>query len=402
MSTFNKADILIPNKKIDFEKWSVVACDQYTSEPEYWERVKIKVGNSPSTLNLVFPEVYLSEGSSRIERINAEMKRYIEDGIFDEYKSRMIYVERTQSDGRVRHGIVGAVDLEDYDYGTGSKSKIRATEGTVLERIPPRVKIREHAPLELPHIMLLINDEENKIIKPSSGDIVYDFDLMEGGGHLKGTLMTEAEINCVISALDGLEMHAKGSLVYAVGDGNHSLAAAKACWDNIKKSLTEEECKDHPARFCLAEIVNIHDTALDFEPIHRMVFGADQSLIDGLLDFYPESSRENNGGQRIDYVLRGETGSVYIKNSGCTLAVGTLQKYLDSKSLNVDYIHGEDVVRRLAGENNVGFILPPMNKNELFMSVSKDGPLPRKTFSMGNATDKRFYMEAKILKSLTF
>ena len=398
MSTFNKADILIPKKGIDLNKWSVVACDQYTSEREYWERVKEYVGESPSALNLVFPEVYLAEGDGRIEKINAAMHKYIEDGVFEECLNSMIYVERTQSDGRIRRGIIGTVDLEDYDFHIGSKSKIRATEGTVLERIPPRVKIRENAPLELPHIMILINDEQNTVIKPCDGEILYDFDLMEGGGHLRGTLVSDETANRIISALDVLESNAEDGLSYAVGDGNHSLATAKTCWENIKQSLTDEQKKTHPARFCLVEIVNIHDGALDFEPIHRVVFDADESLIDGISDFYPETSVRDNGGQKIDWYCSGKSGSVYVKNSGCTLTVGTLQKYLDSKNVRLDYIHGEDVAKRLASGGSVAFILPPMDKNDLFLSVARDGALPRKTFSMGEAADKRFYMEAKRIK----
>lgn len=398
MSTFNKANILIPNKDIDLQKWSVIACDQYTSEPEYWERVKKYVGEAPSALNLVFPEVYLSEGTQRIEKINAAMDEYTENGVFEECLDSMIYVERTQSDGRIRRGIVGAVDLEDYDFGAGAKSKIRATEGTVLERIPPRVKIRENAALELPHIMILINDENNTVIRPSEGETLYDFELMENGGHLKGTLMTDSEAEHVLAALSSLENNAYDGLCYAVGDGNHSLATAKTCWENIKAGLDDGQIKNHPARFCLVELVNIHDTALDFEPIHRVVFNSDESLIKGMKDFYPETSETDNGGQKINYICGGKEGCVYVKNSGCTLTVGTLQKYLDSKKLKIDYIHGEDVVKRLAADKNIGFILPPMDKSELFLSVAKDGALPRKTFSMGEAADKRFYLEAKRIK----
>lgn len=398
MSTFNKANILVPNKDIDLQKWSVIACDQYTSEPEYWERVKKYVGDAPSALNIVFPEVFLSEGTERIEKINAAMNEYMESGVFEECLDSMIYVERTQSDGRVRRGIVGAVDLEDYDFNVGSKSKIRATEGTVLERIPPRVKIRENAVLELPHIMILINDENDTVIKPSEGEVLYDFDLMENGGHLKGTLMTDLEAENALFALSVLEDNAEGGLCYAVGDGNHSLATAKTCWENIKTGLNEEQIKNHPARFCLVELVNIHDPALDFEPIHRVVFNADENLIKDIKNFYPETSESNNGGHKISYVCGNKESCVYVKNSGCTLTVGTLQKYLDSKNLKIDYIHGEEVVRRLSAENNIGFILPPMDKKELFISVAKDGALPRKTFSMGEAADKRFYLEAKRIK----
>jgi uncharacterized protein (DUF1015 family) len=398
MGIFKKADILLPCENIDFEKWSVIACDQYTSQPEYWERAEKIVGDAPSSLKIVFPEVYLSEGDGRIGRINAEMRKYLNDNIFREYEDTLIFVERTQSDGRIRCGIVGAVDLEAYDFSKDSQSPVRATEGTVLERIPPRVKIRENAPLELPHIILLMDDKEDTIIKrPKNAKKLYDFELMEDGGHLAGYQICGEEADFIIEKISAFSKNADGNLVFAVGDGNHSLATAKTCWENIKKNLTEEEKMTHPARYCLCEIENIHSKALDFEPIHRVVFDADEKeLIDGLKEFYPNTKTSPNGGQHIKYVTKNGEGDLYIKDSGFALAVGTLQNYLDAKKVKVDYIHGEDTAKDLAKKSgNIAFLLPKMDKSELFGAVIEDGALPRKTFSMGEANDKRFYFEAK-------
>ena len=400
MRTFRKADILIP-KDIDNTKWSVVACDQYTSQPEYWEKTAKIVGDAPSTLNLVFPEAYLSQGDSRIEKINSTMSEYLESGIFEELLDSMIYVERTDSTGKVRSGIVGAIDLEDYDFSAGSTSKIRATEGTVLSRIPPRVKIRENAPLELPHVMLLIDDINKTVIEQAEkGEMIYDFDLMQDSGHLRGYLLSDFEAERILAALDELDQNTPSNLLFAVGDGNHSLATAKTCWENLKKTLTCEEIENHPARFCLVEIENIHDDALEFEPIHRVVFGVNpEQLICDFKKYYPETSDTDNGGHHIVYTYGGKSGDLYVKNSNSSLCVGTLQKFLDDGGYEVDYIHGSDVTRRLAkAENTIGFLLPAMEKGDLFRGVIADGALPRKTFSMGEAADKRFYFEAKKIK----
>ena len=403
MSSFKKADILIP-QNIDFEKWSVVACDQYTSQPEYWQSVYDIVGDSYSTLNIIFPEVYLSEGDGRIEKINSKMNEYINSGIFKEYKNSLIYVERTISNGKIRHGIVGAIDLEDYDFSKGSTSNVRATEGTVLERIPPRVKIRENAPLELPHIMILIDDEKKEIVEGiTTKEKIYDFHLMKDSGHICGYLVDDASADRLLSKL---EKTSSDSMTFAVGDGNHSLATAKTCWENIKKTLTPEQIKVHPARYALCEIVNLHDDALEFEPIHRVVFNTNPAhLISELENYYQTSETDDvtKECQFFEYITKTERKKIYIKNPPCNLAVGTLQKFLDDYIQKfggtVDYIHGEDVTSRLAlQDGNIGFILPPMPKNELFKTVIADGALPRKTFSMGEAEDKRFYLECKKIK----
>ena len=398
MAVFNKANILLP-EKAEYEKWSVVACDQYTSEKEYWDRVKENVGDAPSALNIVYPEAFLSEGDSRIEKINSCMDKYLADRLFKEYKDSYIYVERTLSRNRVRRGIIGTIDLEDYDFSKGSKSKIRATEGTVAERIPPRVKIRENAPLELPHAILLIDDKEDKIIpKSCDKDAVYDFELMENGGHIKGYVIDGAEADAITERIEGYAAKAKDGLVFAVGDGNHSLATAKTCWENLKKTLSCEEQKKHPARFCLVEIENLYDEALEFEPIHRVLFDVEpDEVIKSLKKYSAEGS--GNDDHLIRYVYNGNEGEMLIENTFSNLAVGAVQNFIDKMGYDVDYIHGDDTTKRLASkENAFGFILSSMEKESLFETVIKDGALPRKTFSMGEAHEKRFYIEAKRIK----
>lgn len=417
MSIFKAADILLP-KNVDFSKWSVVACDQYSSEPEYWKKAEEIAKGSPSTLNIIYPEAYLNEsdGDKRIENINRTMEQYLSDGIFKEYSDSLIYVERTQKNGKVRRGIVGVIDLEAYDYSVGSQSLVRATEGTIISRIPPRQRIRKNAPLELPHILMLADDREKEIIEPlseikDSFEVVYDFELMQGGGHLKGWLLDDDAKKDVLSKVEKLEseeeFHAKygidgkSVLAIAVGDGNHSLATAKACWEEIKKTLSAEQQQNHPARFALAELENLHDDALEFEPIHRVVFGVEpKSVLDAMYKYYPQISETDNGGQKIVIVYQGIEKTVYITDAPLNLAVGTFQKFMDDylseHSGEIDYIHGEDVVRNLTmSDNTIGFVFDAMEKNDLFTTVIEDGALPRKTFSMGEAYDKRFYLEAK-------
>lgn len=420
MAIFNTANILLP-KEVDFSKWSVVACDQFTSQRDYWEKASRLTANSPSTLNLIFPEVYLNDDGAdeRIEKINATMEEYVNNGIFEEYANSLVYVERTQSDGKVRHGIIGTVDLEEYDFTKGSQSAIRATEGTIIERIPPRRKIRINAPLELPHILMLIDDRkktvvENVIAKADTYKKLYDFELMAGSGHLKGYLIDDEDAKAVLDGIKTLEnksdfeekygVNDKDVLVIAVGDGNHSLATAKNCWDEIKQGLTDEEKANHPARFALVELMNIHDEAIEFEPIQRVIFDTDpQKLMDAFMKYYPTASFEDNGGQQIRYTYQGNEGTVYVTDAPSNLPVGTLQKFLDeylsANGGEIDYIHGDDVVRQLTSEKNtIGFMVDRMEKNDLFTTVIKDGALPRKTFSMGEAQDKRFYLECKKIK----
>ncbi len=416
---FKRGNILLPNKA-DMTKWSVVACDQYTSEPEYWSDVEKIVGDAPSTLNLTLPEIYLEESNveDRIKNINSNMEKLLEEGFFKEYKDSMIYLERTQSDGKVREGLIGVVDLEAYSYEVGSETPIRATEKTVIERIPPRVKIRENAPLELPHIMILIDDRYKEIIerlkeKVTDEEVVYDFDLMKNGGHIKGYLLNNDAMDFVDKGLEKLadqenfdtkyQIRGKGVLLFAMGDGNHSLATAKACYENLKKTMSEEEYLNHPARYALVELVNLHSKALEFEAINRVVFDTNpEDLINKLNEYY--TINKDGKGEKFQIITKDIDETWYIENPKSYIPVGSIQMFLDDylkdHAGKVDYIHGDDVTRELTHkkDNNVGFIFEPMKKKDLFPTVIFDGALPRKTFSMGHSNDKRYYLEARKIK----
>lgn len=418
MSTaFKAADILLPKSGTDLTKWSVVACDQYTSQPEYWNETEKIVGGAPSTLDLILPEVYLenSDVAQRIEKIHESMKKYIADGLFDEYKNSMIYVERMTADG-MRAGLVGMIDLEEYDYRKGSTSSVRATEATVVERIPPRIKVRNGAPLELPHIMILIDDGAETVIEPltakkSQMKKLYDFDLMQKGGHISGYLLSPEDIAAADKALTALGDKAAFNkkygldnaevLLYAMGDGNHSLATAKEYYEQLKRENPDKDLSNHPARYALAEIVNLHSPALRFEAIHRIVEGVDtEKLLSALKSELGASDSE--GVQQLTAVVGGNDITINVTKPTSNLTVGSLQQFLDKyikeNGGKVDYIHGEDVVRKLAAApDSIGFLLPDMGKDELFPTVIKDGALPRKTFSMGHAEDKRFYMECRLI-----
>ena len=411
------ADILLP-READMTKWAVVACDQFTSEPAYWAAVEELVGEAPSALRLILPEARLKDENvdEQICAINESMQNYLENGVFRCLKDSLIYIERTQSDGRVRHGLIGMVDLEQYDFTPGSGALIRATEGTVLDRIPPRARVRRNAPIELPHVMLLIDDPKRTVIEPltaaaSDMETLYDCDLMQGGGHIRAFRVTDAQCDAVADSLlaltDSEEMEAKygvsdvAPLLFAVGDGNHSLATAKACYEEQKKGLTEEETRALPARYALVEVVNNHDDALQFEPIHRVVFDVDaKHLLSELRKAYPNAYEGCGEGHTIGVVYEGYEGCITVPDPTMQLAVGTLQTFLDeylrSFGGEVDYIHGDDVTRQLGSESgNVGFLLPAMGKEQLFKTVMADGVLPRKTFSMGHAQDKRYYIESR-------
>ena len=415
---FKAADILLPDfNKVDPEKWSVVACDQFTSEPEYWEKAEAKVEDAPSTLRLILPEVYLKDTDKRVPAINKTMREYI-DGILLSYPDSMIYVKRTQSDGSVRHGIVLAVDLEKYEYTKGASSLIRATEATVIERIPPRVAIRRGARIELPHVMLLIDDPKATVIEPleASGDKTgaYDFELMLGGGHITGSFIGESEKERIASALDALITDEKMSerygktglapLLFAVGDGNHSLASAKAAYEEVKAKLGEEEALVHPSRYALCEVVNIHDEALKFEPIYRVVFGVDPESFVVELTEYAKGLKGEAEAQTVEYFYgEDKKGEITFEKPVQQLTVGTLQTFIDAyikehAGVEVDYIHGEGSVMALSKkEHAVGFMFGGMEKSQLFKTVIFDGALPRKTFSMGHAEDKRYYLECRVI-----
>ena len=414
-TAFGAADILLP-AHADMEKWAVVACDQYTGEPEYWAKAEKYVGYAPSTLGLILPEVYLEETDvdNRIKDIHDNMHRMLAWGIFKEYKDALIYLERTQSDGMVRRGIVGAIDLEEYDYHKGSTSSVRATEATVVERIPPRLKVRQDAPIEVPHIMILIDDAEKTVIEPCKrirdiSEPVYSTKLMAGGGKIRGWLLDQTSKDSVYAALHKLAdndafnkkygISGYPTLLFAVGDGNHSLATAKEYYEQLKAANPGVDMSDHPARYALAEIVNLHSSALRFEAIQRIVKHVDTEK------FIAEAKVKlgldgNLSGQRFIAVDNGTEHLYYIHNTTSELSVGSLQDFIDEYISKyggkVDYIHGADVVRQLSYKDGcIGFILPDMQKSELFPTVIKDGALPRKTFSMGHAADKRFYMECR-------
>lgn len=415
---FKRGNILLP-QNTDMTKWSVVACDQYTSEPEYWNDVEKIVGDAPSTLKLTLPEIYLEDENvdERITKINNNMEELLNSDFFNEYKDSMIYLERTQSDGKIREGLIGVVDLEAYSYEKGAETPIRATEKTVIERIPPRVKIRENAPLELPHIMILIDDDKKQIIenlknKVTEKDVVYDFDLMKNGGHVKGYLLdndTMDEVDNGLKALADKENFSKKYgitdkevLLFAMGDGNHSLATAKACYEKLKEKMSEDEYLNSPARYALVELVNLHSPALEFEAINRVIFNTEpEKLLNSLKEYY--QINKNGNGQEIEVITNGIDEKWYIENPKSNIAVGSIQIFLDEYLKNnegkIDYIHGEETTKNLAKqEGNVGFIFEAMPKNELFKTVILDGSLPRKTFSMGHSYDKRYYLESRKIK----
>lgn len=423
-------EILLPVQSVDHQKWSVIACDQYTSQPEYWEVVSAKVGSSPSTLNLIFPEVFLGKPDAdlRIQTIRETMQEYLQSNVLRPHQG-MIYVERTIG-SKTRRGLMLALDLEMYDFHQGSTSLIRATEGTILNRLPPRIKIREGAPLELPHILMLIDDPEDLVIggiekSKASMPLAYDFDLMQSGGHLTGRFITDNNLEANIIA--GMERlidpqvfcqkynlpEGTPVLLFASGDGNHSLATAKSCWEKLKPSVG----MDHPARYALVEVENVHDQALEFEPIHRVLFEVKTDVINAITGYFgsaisltPVDNSETmikivNDGKESAHIFGLVTPQqfmvVNISDPNLNLPVGTLQEFLDQwmKSGEVgeiDYVHGNETLCSLATQQgNAGFYLAGIPKSDLFKTVIKDGSLPRKTFSMGEAHEKRFYFEAR-------
>lgn len=431
--------ILLPRAGVDMTKWAVVACDQYTSQPDYWADVKTLAKGCPSTLNVVFPEVFLEDGDgeSRIAGINAAMESYLDEGVLEEQAPGFILLDRKTSHAASRRGLIVALDLEKYDYKVGSQSLIRATEGTIQDRLPPRVKIRENAKIEFPHIMVLIDDPERTVIEPlfeKELDAVYDFELMADGGHIKGwKIDAEKDITAIADALRALgtqevfnekyNVSDKGTLLFAMGDGNHSLATAKNIWEGLKTDAENPaSVMNHPARYALVELMNVHDEGLEFEPIHRVIFDIDaQDLKTELNRFFEsegsfvsietfdnlEATKERlaalagtEGEHLVSYVTESEFGIVRLSTPVRNLEVGNLQAfidaYLEGKNSIVDYIHGEDVVVDLGSKaGNIGFFLPTIGKSDLFKTVVLDGALPRKTFSMGEAEEKRFYLEAR-------
>ena len=418
---FRPADILLP-QNCEYGKWSVVACDQYTSQPEYWQRVEENVGSAPSALRLILPESCLDGPNveTDIVDVNNTMTRYLREGRFRELPHSLSYVERRLDNLRLRRGIVGMVDLEQYDYEPDSAALIRATEGTVLSHIPPRVAVRKNAPLELPHAMLLADDPGKTVIEPLSArkgefEKLYDFDLMERGGHIAGWRLDEAAMEQVAAALTALAdpegfcsrygVEESNVLLFAMGDGNHSLATAKECYERQKKLVPREQWGSLPARYALCELVNLHDASLEFEPIHRVLFGVEpEEVVCALLAAYPGAYRGEGDGHVLRYFYRDGHGAVTAPHPDHQLEVGTLQRFLDGyvkqRRCRIDYIHGADVARALASKPDcIAFLLPAMGKEQLFPTVLHDGVLPRKTFSMGQAHDKRFYLEARRIRA---
>ena len=407
MSCFLPADILLP-QGVELEKWAVIACDQFSSEPEYWQRVRAFVGDAPSALHLIFPEAELrQEPMKRIAEIKARMDAYLRADLFRRLENSFVYVERTLSDGTMRRGLVGMLDLECYDFADRTDAAVRATERTVVERIPPRVKIREHAGLELPHVLLLCDDERDTILGPLAGEAsetLYDFDLMEGGGHIRGRRISGTAADAVCARIADYEAQTRSRyaalsaspMLYAVGDGNHSLATAKACCEKLRSELGPDAAAGHPARFALVELENLHDAAQRFEPIHRVVTHTD---VPALLD---AAGRElcAERGTALRWHSGGREGTLYPDLAQGQLAVGVLQGFLDrwleTHPGEIDYIHGEESLRSLSKtSDSIGFLLPEVEKNAFFRGIMTGGVLPRKTFSMGHARDKRYYLEAR-------
>ena len=424
-------EILLP-KNIDLSTWSVIACDQYTQDKDYWKNVEEKAGNKPSTLNLILPEVYLGspDKADRIKKIRQSMKDYLDTGVFADAKKCFIYLERKTAFGRTRKGLVAQIDLETYEWKPFSKANIRATEATIVERIPPRMEIRKGAPLELPHIMLLVNDKDDLLVganKPTDGRApIYDGDLMANGGHITGwALESKADIEGVEKALNLIaEKNASpdgSTFLFAVGDGNHSLATAKAVWDEYKKEHPED--KDSPVRYALIEIVNIYDTGLTFEPIHRVIFNIDnEALIKILAEKLNGNIKALDDADKVIKAVKdswanfgffyldseGKQKNVLLETKIKELAVARLQPEIDAflkelpdqSKAEIDYIHGTDEVLKLGSkENSLGILLPPIAKDSFFETINGRGPLPRKSFSMGEADEKRFYLECRRLFS---
>ena len=404
---FRPADILIP-KLSDMTAWSVVACDQFTSEPEYWEQVRGTVGDKPSALRLIIPEAELGKVDTALEseRIYETMNEYLRSGVFTEYQDSFVYLERRLSSGVLRRGLIGAIDLEAYDWAEGSTTPVRATEHTVEDRLPPRVAVRCKASLEMPHIMVFIDDPEDTVFSSvSRGECVYDFELMQGGGHVTGYRVADnaALISAIGKLSDEEQLRRKygtdaSPVIFAMGDGNHSIAAAKKYWEQVK---SETGCTDHPARYALCEVVNIHDPAITFEPIHKLIFGTDPSeFISFAKDFFSDRTGE---GKTVKLVSGDE--SIDLGIAGLTLGelIGECERlcveYTKMHGGSIDYIHGDGVLRSLASrEDSCGVMLPKMEKSELFTSVMRSGPFPKKSFSIGHGPDKRYYLECRKIK----
>ncbi|MBR5295065.1 MAG: DUF1015 domain-containing protein [Clostridia bacterium] len=400
-SVFTPSNILLPKEK--FETWSVIACDQFSSEKSYWDRVTQAVGINPSTLNMVVPEAYLGSVSMEEASVsrNEKMDEYLKDDVFHLVENSFIYVEREITGGKIRRGIIGKIDLEAYDYIPGTTPPARASEKTVVDRLPPRIKVRSGASLEMPHILVLIDDEKRKAIEPLTEkkahfEKLYDFSLMENGGRIAGWRVSGDAANQVMLEMDRL---AARDVQFVIGDGNHSLAAAKDIWREEKKTLSQEEMENHPSRYALVEVCNVYDEGIEFEPIHRIVFHCDPEKI--LAELKREAGDEK--GRELLTIANGKRGSICIQNPSLGGLIAAVQRVLDrfenEEGCTVDYIHDESALEELAKkENSLAIFLPSMDKSDLFCTVEKEGVFPKKSFSIGHARDKRYYLECRKIK----
>ena len=424
-SCFAPAHILLPSAQIPLEKWGCIACDQFTSDRDYWQKAEAAAAGSPSTLNLILPEVYLEDGDAdaRIEKIHAAMDDYAQN-VLTRAVDGFIYVERTEQSGKVRQGLVGMVDLEAYSYRRGEKCTVRPSESTVESRIPPRMKVRTGASLETPHIMMLADDPGCTLIEPVAAHKqelpkVYEGELMLNGGHIAGWAVEDpaliAQIEDALAVLGSQEEFDKkypdatrrDPLTLAVGDGNHSLATAKACWEELKKTLTPEQAENHPARWCLAEVCNVHSPAIEIEPIHRVLFGVDANTVAADFGSWLEQhgAALQGGDQHIVLAGAGAEITFDAANTPDPLAVGTTEHFIgdylaQNPGVTVDYIHGAAAARAMAADPAkpaTALLMPDFAKADLFKGVVLGGVLPRKTFSMGHAEEKRYYNECRSL-----
>lgn len=397
-NVFTPANILLP-KKGAFETWSVIACDQFSSEKEYWDRVRKTVGTRPSALDLIVPEAYLN-GISMVEAsksCNEKMEEYLREGVLETVENTFVYVEREITGGKIRRGIVGKIDLDAYDYRAGTNPPVRASEKTVVDRLPPRISVRRGACLELPHVLVLIDDEKRSVIEPlteckNSLKCLYDFNLMEDGGHISGYSVVGEEAERVTRSIDALGARA---VQCVIGDGNHSLAAAKEIWREVKKGLPEEEWENHPQRYALVELCNVYDEGIVFEPIHRVVFSCDPEKV---LEALKEKAGDPNG-RSLVYCANGREGTVSVSNESLGALIANVQAVLDEfekQGCEVDYIHDDCALRNLAERDHTfALFLPAMEKSDLFRTVEISGVFPKKSFSIGHARDKRYYLECR-------
>ena len=395
--------ILLPNTQ-DMTAWATIACDQFTSEPDYWKELKARVGDKKSTLNLTLPEIYLEDGADqRIEKINENIKSYLSNGVFNALEKGFVLTIRKTPFVPRRIGLMAAVDLEKYEYSQKSDALIRATEGTIEERIPPRLKIRKDADVEFPHVMVLFDDERREITeslfeKRDTLEKLYDFELNMGGGHVEGYFVPESEnvVEKFAALLDADRLTKKygreDKFLFAVGDGNHSLATAKTHWNNVKATLSEEEKIDHPARYALVELVNVYDEGIYFEPIYRYVFGVEpEKFAEGLKSVDGGNMRVYQGGKMTD--SKGENGLP----DGIRAVDKYIKDYIAINGGGVDYVHGESNLIKLVDDKKdaVGVLFEKLDKADLFKYVSSNGAFPRKTFSMGEGVEKRYYLEGR-------